>query len=664
MADINSDPSQDAAALLGAPSAAAGPPVPYAASPDTTTSSLPNAIQPSQSQQQQAPQPQQQQPPADNFVKAKQHSASILQAVFNVLAGTPTKRFDPNTNTVVPNQLTTGQKVENLIGSGLRGAAAGMSQVGPGSVGRSFLAGQQVEQNRQSAQDKSLNEQVNFATTALNTARAGWMFQRQKQLVHENSVNQYDALDNFLASGKNNKDLGTFPTFADFLKAHPDLQASGTNISNLSARGLAVATIPTDDSGHSMGVHIWQIDPEWKEQQVGAPYVYKEYKGDRGDGPEYQDHTLLESTPNKTVLQFLMGSGYGTLGVPPQTGAKSHDEAVSWVASGSDEQRAAGQNYLNTEKALRKDDALEKLENVPSLLARENAAAAIPQLQNMLTTETDPDKRVRISRLISTAKSAHLGYTQDLQSDANAKQVASQGSPVDAGRLLANGSLTLADLKTRGLTPAFILQATNNAQRFNSSYKPSDEVIAEQVAKSPSANQFFGSANSLIQQGGTLDQLQVIGSKIPQNKIPVLNTLEDWTQVAKGKGPLAGYAATILGVADDYGKVMGGGTASDSARNSALALIGAAQSPEQRAQAINSIRGSVVSQADSRIGTNQFLRRQYGYALPQSTASQPAPQKAPNAQSWSLGAWQRANPNGDPNAAKAAAAQQGYQVIP
>jgi hypothetical protein len=650
---LGTDPSQGQTATAPVQTAAqppVPPPNPQATSPQ------PPAPQPNQ------PAKNQPQPPSGH----RTFMAEMLQAVSGVLAGNPTQRFDPDTNKAVPIKLTTGQVAENMIGAGLRGAAAGLSQVGPGSKGRAFAAGLQQQQQINSQADKRLWDQGAFAKSAIDTARAGWQFQREKTLVHENSQHQYDALDDFIGADPRNKDLGTFKTFADFLAAHPDMQAAGSDVSKLGARGLLINSIPTDDAGHALGVHAWQVDPDWKNETVGAPYAFREYAGDKGDGtgPQFKDHTMTAETPNSTILHFLTGSAYGTLGVPPQTGATSHAEAVQWLASGSDAQKAAAQAYINTENRLSKDDALSKLENVPSLLARENAAAAIPQLQNMLSTEPDPDKRLRINRLISTAQAAHRGYVQDQQSEANSRQVASQGDPDAAGRLLANGSLTLADLKTRGMTPNFILQATNSAQRINPSYKPADETVAETIAKSPAANQFFGSANSLIQQGGTLDQLVAIGAKIPQGKIPALNTIDDWQQIARGKGDLAGYAATLLGVADDAGKVMGGGTASDSARNSTLSLIGRSQSPDQRAQAIKAIRDSVSSQIESRIGTNQFLRRQYGYALPQSTTSQGPPQKAPAAQAWSLAAWQRANPNGDPNAAKAAAAQQGYQVIP
>lgn len=198
------------------------------------------------------------------------------------------------------------------------------------------------------------------------------------------------------------------------------------------------------------------------------------------------------------------------------------------------------------------------------------------------------------------------------KAEAEARQQAAQGDPAVAGQLLANGSLTLKDLKTRGMTPQFIEQATLAAQKLNPGYNPADEVIAEHIAESPGASQFFGSANSLIEKGGTLDKLTELGKKIPQHDFPVLNTIDDWQKAARGKGALAGYAAMALGVADDYGKVMGGGNASDSARDSALNLFAKAASPEQREQAIKATRAAVQSQRDARIGKNQFLKRQYG----------------------------------------------------
>ena len=64
-------------------------------------------------------------------------------------------------------------------------------------------------------------------------------------------------------------------------------------------------------------------------------------------------------------------------------------------------------------------------------------------------------------------------------------------------------------------------------------------------------------------------------------------------QKATGSGPIAKYAALMVGASDDYSKVMGGGQGSDSSRQQALNLVPANASPEQRAASIEGIRGAV-----------------------------------------------------------------------
>lgn len=241
---------------------------------------------------------------------------------------------------------------------------------------------------------------------------------------------------------------------------------------------------------------------------------------------------------------------------------------------------------------------------------------------------------------------------------ARQKQALSQGDPSAAAALLVNGDATLSELKARGATPEFIANTLTAAHQLSGGKYNAQAADAQfQVAKSPANVAFFGSAKSLTDKGGTLDQLAAAAKDIPGGLIPALNSIGDWEKAATGSGPIAKYAALALGVADDYSKVMGGGQGSDSSRSQALNLVGAKQSPAQRAASIAGIRGAVSSQTNSRVGTNPVLKRMYGDA----DSAAPA-QAAPQTHSFSLGAWQKANPQGDPKAAAAAAQAAGYQV--
>ena len=193
------------------------------------------------------------------------------------------------------------------------------------------------------------------------------------------------------------------------------------------------------------------------------------------------------------------------------------------------------------------------------------------------------------------------------------RQSLSQGDPNAAGQLLVSGDATLAELKSRGATPDFIARALHSAHILsNGQYNAQAADAQFDVAKSPTNVQFFGSAKSLTDKGGTLDQLAQAAQAIPGGQLPVFNSAADWEKAATGSGPIAKYASLALGVADDYSKVMGGGQGSDASRTQALSLIAAKQSPDQRAASIEGIRGAVSSQMNSRIGKNPVLQRMYG----------------------------------------------------
>lgn len=254
--------------------------------------------------------------------------------------------------------------------------------------------------------------------------------------------------------------------------------------------------------------------------------------------------------------------------------------------------------------------ALTKIETDPAELSGEKAPAAVSQLQGMLKDATDNEKP-RIQSLLTTAKTA---VTASLAFDAAKQrsiQAAKDGDPKAAGALLASGDAEPNDIKAR-MTPDFYIKAVNEAKKIKPDFNAPAAQAQFEVAKSPANTAFFGSARSLTDKGGTLDQLIAAGKAIPDGKIPIFNSLADAQKAATGNGPLAKYAAVALSVADDSAKVQGGGVGSDNAREQALKLIPTNASPEARQGAVDGIRGGVNSQIDSRIGTNTVMQRMYG----------------------------------------------------
>ena len=235
-----------------------------------------------------------------------------------------------------------------------------------------------------------------------------------------------------------------------------------------------------------------------------------------------------------------------------------------------------------------------------------------------LTTKAkDPDPKVstlatQLLGVANTSKNVELAIDRSKKEAAQAIQ---DGDPVAAGKLLIDGTLAPSQLLS-SRKPEFVAKAASAAAAMQPGW---DARVAEgqyKVASSPANLAFFGSAKSLLDKGGTLDQLEAAGKDIPQNEIPVFNTVADAIRAATGSGPVAKYAAIALGVSDDYSKVMTNGSGSDTSRADGMKIIGAKLSPEQRAQAIEGIRGAVGSQTTSRIGNNPVLQKMYGTQIP------------------------------------------------
>jgi hypothetical protein len=273
---------------------------------------------------------------------------------------------------------------------------------------------------------------------------------------------------------------------------------------------------------------------------------------------------------------------------------------------------------------------VQEMEGEPSKLAGENSLAAGAQLQGLLQSDqvkNDPALAVRVNRLVSVANTAHAAWTRDKISTnaamVSAQEYAKNGDPARAGAMLLDHSITLQDMKNRNLDTKLIEDAVAWAKAHSPDpthpYSAAAANSWENDSKNARFVDFFGNSDSLIRQGGTLDQLTVAGGKISKDDFQALNKAKNWASFQAGHPGLAGYQATALGVADDYAKVLGGSIGSDTARTQVLNIINPANSPAQREAAIQAMRAAIASQRSSKIGNNPFLQQMYG-----ETSNEPA----------------------------------------
>jgi len=298
----------------------------------------------------------------------------------------------------------------------------------------------------------------------------------------------------------------------------------------------------------------------------------------------------------------------------------------------SDVYKNIQQGNLAKAEALQKGSPLTAMENDPTHFMPEKLPGTMAYLKSKISDpNADPVDKARATRLLATANTS-LGIQQEIERQKKVTDQAVQdGDPLAAGKMLHDGDVAPSQLVS-SRKPEFAQKAFSEAVRLGKESGDGWNAQSAEgnftVAKSPANVAFFGSAKSLTNKGGTLDQLADAAKDIPKGQIPVFNTIADVMKASTGSGPIAKYASILLGVADDYSKVMGGGNGSDTSRNQALQLVPAADSPEQRAAAIEGIRGSVNSQLNSRIGSNPVMQRMYGgniEAGAQAGAKQAAP---------------------------------------
>jgi len=257
--------------------------------------------------------------------------------------------------------------------------------------------------------------------------------------------------------------------------------------------------------------------------------------------------------------------------------------------------------------------------STPEALAAPGSQAAIQA--KIDDPNTDSNDVPRLQALLPQAAVAQFNAENIKAREARNQQIVNQGSPDDAGKLLANRSLTLSELKSRQVTPAFIAEAVKAAQKYDPNYKAADADAQAKIAGSAANQQFFGNTDSLLVKGGTLDQLDKTYDALGNTQIPIINKIENLRKAAVGSGPLAAAYAAQLGVADDGSKVMTGGVGSDTSRQQFLDIINANLSPEGRKAAIAQIRAQITSQRNGRVGTNPYMKDMY----PDPSTRQEAP---------------------------------------
>jgi hypothetical protein len=511
---------------------------------------------------------------------------------------------------------------KNLVMGALYGMASGAQVRGRNSAGAAAGAGftgaisaQDRQQQQQVQQQQLQMESVKAADShiaAMHAARASDNADEEAKLnIADHQAKTQESLE----------EMGIAPKLTISGDNPADIHAQAAGALTTLANGQPGGKIPqvtTTNSPATSGndthtIHVYSVGPQDADknstlQVINANRAYNNL-------PPIQTQADLQVAGGQQhpgnwragVAEMANDSTKNLYAIPPV----DKDAGKNQATLNNLKQQLS--TYEDHKDANGKSDASPTL--IKSLQARidafnstsENTRSGQASDANKTTLQEAPAKASSAGQVAAAEAKAKLPYEL---AKSRADQAIKDGDPNAAGKLLAAGDVAPSQIIS-ARNPAFAQQAFAAAKAADPNWNAQTAEGWYKTASQPNNVAFFGSAKSLTDPGGTLEQLQTQYNKLPNGKLPAYNKLADWKAAAAGSGATAGFAQTALGAADDYAKVMGGGQGSDSAREELLTAFSRSSSPAQMEAAISAAHGAVNSQISSRIGNNPVMAKMY-----------------------------------------------------
>jgi hypothetical protein len=212
----------------------------------------------------------------------------------------------------------------------------------------------------------------------------------------------------------------------------------------------------------------------------------------------------------------------------------------------------------------------------------------------------------QISPISETSRSTNLAR----------QQMQMQVMQVQSGQLgqdLVEGNLDPSQISPRAANYPYVLNAAN--QYSQAKYgKPFDAATAARdfaYAKSQTTQNTLKMINAMTDPGGSIEIAQTAAKRLPQFDSTTANQVFNATATQFGSSEASDFHTAMLGLADEYSKVMGGGVSSDTGRQQGLDLLKDAYSKRQLAGAIAIMQKDIQARKSAIIGNNTYLQRQY-----------------------------------------------------
>jgi hypothetical protein len=212
----------------------------------------------------------------------------------------------------------------------------------------------------------------------------------------------------------------------------------------------------------------------------------------------------------------------------------------------------------------------------------------------------------QLSPISETSRSTGLAK-QQMQMELMRTQSGQTGMDIVEGRM------DPSQISPRSAQYPYVLQAANqySQQTYGQPFDFAKASADYGYAKNPTTQNTLKMINAMSDPGGSIEIAQNAAKKLPQMNSTLANQVFNAAATQFGSAEASNFHTAMLGLADEYSKVMGGGVSSDTARQQSLDLLKSAYSKGQLSGAVDIMRKDITARKAAIVGNNTYLQRQY-----------------------------------------------------
>ena len=248
---------------------------------------------------------------------------------------------------------------------------------------------------------------------------------------------------------------------------------------------------------------------------------------------------------------------------------------------------------------------------------KQMAAAGSKQIYDYGSDGTGPNKGIwlvdrqfnpvkQLSPISETSRSTSLAR-QQMQLQLMQTQSGQTGIDVVEGRL------DPSQISPRSPQYPYVLNAANqySQQKYGQPFDFAKASSDYAYSKNPTTQNTLKMIDAMVEPGGSIEIAQNAAKNLPRLNSTLANQVFNVAATQFGSAEASNFHTAMLGLADEYSKVMGGGVSSDTGRQQGLDLLKSAYSKGQLSGAIGIMQKDIQARKTALVGNNTYLQRQY-----------------------------------------------------